>query len=95
MADVLQRVEALSRAEQVQLLSLLTQQLNSETTSASTQLAPQTDDQTEEDACHNASIWQLAAEFVSELTPEDLVQLPEDGAQEHDHYLYGSPKIST
>ncbi|HSR53293.1 MAG TPA: hypothetical protein VLV83_20910 [Acidobacteriota bacterium] len=29
---------------------------------------------------------------VSELPPEELEKGPEDGALEHDHYIYGTPK---
>jgi hypothetical protein len=28
------------------------------------------------------------------LSPEDIASLPHDGAENHDHYLYGAPKKS-
>ncbi|MDX2229974.1 MAG: hypothetical protein NW220_10070 [Leptolyngbyaceae cyanobacterium bins.349] len=28
------------------------------------------------------------------LSPEELASLPHDGAENHDHYLYGAPKKS-
>ncbi len=28
------------------------------------------------------------------LSPEDVASLPRDGAENHDHYLYGAPKKS-
>jgi len=28
------------------------------------------------------------------LTPEQIASLPHDGAENHDHYLYGAPKKS-
>ncbi|MGB3295408.1 MAG: hypothetical protein WBB01_20690, partial [Phormidesmis sp.] len=43
----------------------------------------------------NKSIWQIAADFSKDLPEEVLAQLPHDGAVEHDHYIYGTPKISS
>jgi hypothetical protein len=37
-------------------------------------------------------IWDVAAELVAEIPAEDLASLPVDGAAQHDHYLYGTPK---
>lgn len=37
-------------------------------------------------------IWEIAEELVADLPPEVLDTLPCDGATNHDHYLYGSPK---
>ena len=37
-------------------------------------------------------IWDVAAELVAEIPDEDLVSLPVDGAAQHDHYIYGTPK---
>ena len=37
-------------------------------------------------------IWEVAAELVAEIPEEDLARLPVDGAAQHDHYLYGTPK---
>lgn len=39
-----------------------------------------------------ASLLRLANRFAAELTAEELAQLPTDGALEHDHYIYGTPK---
>lgn len=39
-------------------------------------------------------IWERIVERMKNL-PEDVFErLPEDGASEHDHYLYGTPKRS-
>ncbi len=38
------------------------------------------------------SFWDICEEFADALTPEDLAQLPKDGADQHDHYIYGTPK---
>ena len=37
-------------------------------------------------------IWQVAADLLADLPPEDLARLPVDGAEQHDHYIYGTPK---
>jgi hypothetical protein len=38
------------------------------------------------------SIWQLSEDFVRDIATEELNQLPSDGADQHDHYIYGIPK---
>lgn len=37
-------------------------------------------------------IWEIAAELVADMSEEDLARLPVDGAAQHDHYIYGTPK---
>ena len=37
-------------------------------------------------------ISEVIAEIMSDVPPEVFERLPRDGASEHDHYLYGSPK---
>ena len=37
-------------------------------------------------------IWDTITDRMKELPPEVFDRLPHDGASEHDHYLYGSPK---
>ena len=37
-------------------------------------------------------IWEVAGELVAESPEEDLARLPVDGAAQHDHYIYGTPK---
>jgi hypothetical protein len=39
-----------------------------------------------------ANIWELAERFRSQVPAEDLRRLPKDGAEQHDHYIYGTPK---
>jgi hypothetical protein len=38
------------------------------------------------------SIWQLSDDFVKNISTDELSQLPSDGAEQHDHYIYGIPK---
>ncbi len=37
-------------------------------------------------------IWQVVQELMADVPPEILDQLPTDGASQHDHYIYGTPK---
>ena len=37
-------------------------------------------------------IWEIAEELTRDMTPEEIAQLPTDGAEQHDHYIYGTPK---
>jgi hypothetical protein len=41
------------------------------------------------------TIWDVAAEITRNMTPEEIAQLPTDGAEQHDHYIYGTPKRPT
>jgi hypothetical protein len=37
-------------------------------------------------------IWEVIADNMKGVPPEDLALLPKDGASQIDHYLYGHPK---
>jgi hypothetical protein len=37
-------------------------------------------------------LWEVAEEISSQVPLEEWEKLPADGAEQHDHYLYGSPK---
>ena len=37
-------------------------------------------------------LWEIAEEISSQVPLEEWETLPADGAEQHDHYLYGSPK---
>ena len=36
--------------------------------------------------------WERAVELMKDVPDEELDKLPTDGATEHDHYIYGTPK---
>jgi demethoxyubiquinone hydroxylase (CLK1/Coq7/Cat5 family) len=38
------------------------------------------------------SIWEIAQEIVKQMTDEEVAHLPKDGAEQHDYYIYGTPK---
>lgn len=37
-------------------------------------------------------IWKIIDELGRGIPEEELSRLPKDGAAEHDHYIYGTPK---
>lgn len=39
-------------------------------------------------------ISEIFEELSSQISLEEWAELPRDGAEQHDHYLYGSPKRS-
>jgi hypothetical protein len=36
--------------------------------------------------------WRYVEDLITDIPPEVLDTLPSDGAEQHDHYLYGTPK---
>jgi predicted RNase H-like HicB family nuclease len=43
----------------------------------------------------NKPIWEIAQELTQNITEDELNQLPTNGAEQHDHYIYGTPEIET
>jgi len=37
-------------------------------------------------------IWEKILALTRDIPPEELAKLPTDGASQHDHYIYGTPK---
>jgi Arc/MetJ-type ribon-helix-helix transcriptional regulator len=37
-------------------------------------------------------IWEVAADIRNSVPAEECAKLPVDGAEQHDHYIYGTPK---
>jgi predicted DNA-binding antitoxin AbrB/MazE fold protein len=44
------------------------------------------------DAEADMPIWEYAAQLMRDIPENQLKALPTDGASQHDHYLYGTPK---
>jgi Arc/MetJ-type ribon-helix-helix transcriptional regulator len=40
-------------------------------------------------------IWEVAADIRKSIPAEEWAKLPKDGAEQLDHYIYGSPKRPT
>jgi antitoxin component of MazEF toxin-antitoxin module len=37
-------------------------------------------------------IWEEILDLTKDIPPEELAKSPTDGASQHDHYIYGTPK---
>ncbi len=58
-------------------------------------IEPERDARQDHAACAAADdrpIWQVIDELMRDVPEEILHQSPADGAEQHDHYLYGAPK---
>jgi hypothetical protein len=42
----------------------------------------------------NRPVWEMVLEVMRDVPREEIEQLPTDGSEQHDHYIYGSPKKS-
>ncbi|NET26170.1 hypothetical protein [Okeania sp. SIO1I7] len=40
----------------------------------------------------NQPIWEVAQSLIKDMTEDELNLLPTNGAEQHDHYIYGTPK---
>jgi hypothetical protein len=38
------------------------------------------------------SIWEVMDDLKKSVPPEEFAKLPADGARQHDHHIYGTPK---
>ncbi len=48
---------------------------------------------TQEKNNRNQPIWSIAESLIEDITESEKEQLPTDGAVQHDHYIYRTPKI--
>ena len=92
LAQLIQQAENLSAEEQLKLIAHLAQKLSG-ITQVNSKLPQPDSTQTKEIPERGKSIWQIAEDFVKDIPEEELSKLPSDGAEQHDHYIYGTPKI--
>ena len=59
--------------------------------SAQEKLLRQVEDLLENEPCP-PTIWEKIRAFAQNVPAEEWEQAPSDGAEQHDHYLYGTPK---
>lgn len=45
-----------------------------------------------EDSSTGQSLLDLFSELTADMTEDEIAQLPKDGAEQHDYYIYGTPK---
>jgi predicted KAP-like P-loop ATPase len=75
--EIGRKVQALSDAEQQRLLNIIDDLLG-EGQAARPSIAP--------------PIWEIFEQLSQQIPIEEWSKLPSDGAEQHDHYLYGAPK---
>lgn len=75
--EIGKKVQALSEAEQQRLLNIIDELLGAAPT-----LQPST----------ARPIWEIFEQLSQQVPAEEWSKLPSDGAEQHDHYLYGAPK---
>jgi hypothetical protein len=73
-----EKVKALPPEKQQRVLSLLEEMLSEK--------------EATQDRLAVRPLWEIAEEISSQVPLEEWAKLPADGAEQHDHYLYGSPK---
>ncbi|MEL7226136.1 MAG: hypothetical protein AAGL17_15145 [Cyanobacteria bacterium J06576_12] len=88
LTHLIEQAEALPILDQLTLIAHLAQNLKS----ISEQTASEATAQNPDTPVSGKTLWQLADDFTTGLSPEAISQLPHDGAAEHDHYIYGTPK---
>ncbi|MEN3330752.1 MAG: hypothetical protein V7641_117 [Blastocatellia bacterium] len=37
-------------------------------------------------------VWEMVLEIMKDVPEKEIDELPTDGSEEHDHYIYGTPK---
>ena len=74
---ILEKLQALPDEKQEEVLALVDQMLREERPQFGEKARP---------------IWEIITELSAQVPMEEWETLPSDGAEQHDHYLYGSPK---
>ncbi len=77
---IFEKVKTLPLQSQEEVLEFIEEKLSSANSATSSQKKD------------SRPIWEVIDERVSKLSAETLEKLPVDGAENHDHYLYGAPK---
>jgi len=93
LTELIQQAETLTTDEQHQLLAHLAQKL-SVTTQENGQVFVQEVQgiNQPEMATTGQSLLALFDSITADMTQEEIANLPTDGAEQHDHYIYGLPK---
>ena len=75
--EIQRKIHALSDTEQERLLAVIDGFLNGAEVAQGTVARP---------------VWEMFDELSQQVPIEEWAKLPTDGAEQHDHYLYGAPK---
>ena len=74
---ILEKIHALPDNKQQEVLALVDEMLKEDERQPRRNVRP---------------IWEIITELSAQVPMEEWEKLPSDGAEQHDHYLYGSPK---
>lgn len=74
---ILEKIQALPDDKQQEVLALVDEMLEEDQKQPREKVGP---------------IWEIITELSAQAPMEEWEKLPSDGAEQHDHYLYGSPK---
>ena len=77
---IFEKVKTLPLQSQEEVLEFIEEKLSSANSATSSQKKD------------SRPIWEVLAEISSNVPDEEWAKLPSDGAENHDHYLYGAPK---
>ena len=75
--EIQDKVRALPQAKQQRVLTLIEECLREPQVRETSDTPP---------------IWEIFERLSKQISPEEWSKLPADGAEQHDHYLYGAPK---
>ena len=75
---ILEKIQALPDDKQQEVLALVDEMLKEDEKSSPPE--------------NVRPIWEIITELSAQVPMEEWEKLPSDGAEQHDHYLYGSPK---
>jgi hypothetical protein len=92
LTEILQQAVTLPTDEQLQLIAHLVETLRQQTPNHS-ERSVEVPPEAKNPSKTGKSIWQLAEDFIQDLPAAELAKLPVDGAEQHDHYIYGTPKV--
>lgn len=106
--EIRQQVETLSAEEQLRLLEELAAMVRHHLLAQMPQPAVSSEPETtadlrtasnlikfleeEETPASRKTIWEKMRESTDRIPAEEWEKMPTDGASQHDHYLYGTPK---
>lgn len=93
LSEVIQQAEELSAVDKRKLIMYLSKQLEIESAQVDVQKARNDSKGSADTTSVTESVLELAAKFAADIPKEELARLPHDGAEQHDHYIYGTPKI--
>lgn len=74
---ILEKIQALPDKKQEEVLALVDEMLKEDQKRPRENVRP---------------IWEIIEELSAQVPMEEWEKLPSDGAEQHDHYLYGAPK---